>query len=135
MIPTHTKSWKGASYALAATPDPALHDYLNGLISKIAPAQEPDGYLYTARTIDPAHPHAWSGPQRWLKDPDQSHELYDAGHLFEAAAAHYQSTGQTNLLNIAIREATSSVTLLVPRNFISGRATKSSRWAWSGYIV
>jgi len=99
------KVLEGASYALAATPDPALHDYLNGLISKIALAQEPDGYLYTARTIDPAHPHAWSGPQRWLKDPDESHELYDAGHLFEAAAAHYQATGQTNLLNIAIREA------------------------------
>jgi DUF1680 family protein len=99
------KVLEGASYALAASPDPALHDFLNTLISKIALAQEPDGYLYTARTIDPAHPHAWSGPQRWLKDPDESHELYDAGHLFEAAAAHYQATGQTNLLNIAIREA------------------------------
>jgi DUF1680 family protein len=49
--------------------------------------------------------HSWSGPQRWLKDPDQSHELYNAGHLFEAAAAHYQATGETNLLNVAVREA------------------------------
>ena len=99
------KVLEGASYTLAATPDPALQEYLDGLIAKIARAQERDGYLYTARTIDPAHPHSWSGPERWLKDPDQSHELYDAGHLFEAAAAHYQATGKTNLLNIAVKEA------------------------------
>jgi DUF1680 family protein len=99
------KVLEGASYALAVSPDLAMQDYLNRLISKIASAQEPDGYLYTARTINPEHPHDWSGPQRWLKDPDQSHELYNAGHLFEAAAAHYQATGQTNLLHIAIQEA------------------------------
>jgi len=40
-----------------------------------------------------------------VNDPDSSHELYNAGHLFEAAAAHYQATGKTNLLNVAIREA------------------------------
>jgi uncharacterized protein len=99
------KVLEGASYSLAARPDPNLQEYLDELISKIGSAQESDGYLYTARTINPQHPHAWSGPQRWLKDADQSHELYDAGHLFEAAAAHYQATGKTNLLNIAIREA------------------------------
>lgn len=99
------KVLEGASYSLAVQPDPALQDYLDELITKIGQAQEPDGYLYTARTIDPQHPHDWSGPQRWLKDPDESHELYDAGHLFEAAAAHYQATGQTNLLFIAIKEA------------------------------
>jgi DUF1680 family protein len=79
--------------------------YLDNLIAKIGAAQEPDGYLYTARTIDPKHPHDWSGSKRWLRDPDQSHELYDAGHLFEAAAAHYQATGERNLLDIAIKEA------------------------------
>jgi DUF1680 family protein len=99
------KVLEGASYALAAQPDPALQDYLDELITKIGLAQEPDGYLYTARTIDPEHPHDWSGSQRWLKDPDESHELYDAGHLFEAAAAHYQATHETNLLFIAIKEA------------------------------
>src|SRR5579859_5493370 len=99
------KVLEGASYTLAATPDPVLQDYLDALIAKIGLAQEPDGYLYTARTINPEHPHDWSGPKRWLKDPDESHELYDAGHLFEAAVAHYQATGETNLLNIAIKEA------------------------------
>ena len=99
------KVLEGASYTLAVKPDPVLEDYLDSLITKIGMAQEPDGYLYTARTINPEHPHAWSGPQRWLKDPDESHELYDAGHLFEAAAAHYQATGKTNLLHIALKEA------------------------------
>src|SRR5436190_6262020 len=99
------KVLEGASYVLAVQPDPKLRAYLDDLIAKIGAAQEPDGYLYTARTINPAHPHDWSGPERWLKDPDESHELYNAGHLFEAAAAHYQATGQTNLLNIATKEA------------------------------
>ncbi len=96
---------EGASYVLAAQPDPKLRDYLDKVIAEIGAAQEPDGYLYTARTINPQHPHPWSGPTRWLRDPDGSHELYNAGHLFEAAAAHCQSTGETNLLGIALKEA------------------------------
>ena len=99
------KVLEGASYALAVQPDPKLSAYLDSLIAKIAGAQEPDGYLYTARTINPEHPHQWSGKERWVKDPDLSHELYDAGHLFEAAAAHYQATGETNLLHVATKEA------------------------------
>ena len=99
------KVLEGASYALAVQPDPRMEAYLDELIAKIGRAQEPDGYLYTARTIDPEHPHRWAGRERWVRDPDQSHELYNAGHLFEAAAAHYQATGKTNLLAIATREA------------------------------
>jgi DUF1680 family protein len=96
---------EGASYVLSAHPDPKLRSYLDGVIAEMAAAQEPDGYLYTARTINPEHPHPWSGHKRWLRDPDESHELYDAGHLFEAASAHYQATGETNLLHIALKEA------------------------------
>jgi DUF1680 family protein len=99
------KVLEGASYALAVQPDAERQAYLDKLIALIASAQEPDGYLYTARTIDPQHPHKWSGTQRWVNDPNQSHELYDAGHLFEAAAAHYQATGETNLLGVARKEA------------------------------
>jgi hypothetical protein len=99
------KVLEGASYALAVQPDPKMSAYLDGLIAKFAAAQEPDGYLYTIRTIDPQHPNSWDGPNRWLNESQQSHELYDAGHLFEAAAAHYQATGKTNLLNIAVKEA------------------------------
>lgn len=96
---------EGASYALAVQPDPKQSAYLDQLIALIASAQEPDGYLYTTRTIDPQHPHPWAGTKRWVNDPQSSHELYDAGHLFEAAAAHYQATGETNLLNVALKEA------------------------------
>jgi hypothetical protein len=99
------KVLEGAAYSLAVQPDPKLSAYLDKLIALIASAQEPDGYLYTTRTIDPQHPHAWSSSQRWVKEQDLSHELYNAGHLFEAAVAHYQATGKTNLLNVAIKEA------------------------------
>jgi uncharacterized protein len=99
------KVLEGASYALAVQPDPMMQAYLDKLIALIASAQESDGYLYTARTIDPRHPHVWSGDKRWVNEEESSHELYDAGHLFEAAAAHYQATGETNLLHVAIKEA------------------------------
>ena len=99
------KILEGASYSLAVQSDPKMSAYLDKLIALIASAQEPDGYLYTTRTIDPLHPHAWSSTQRWIKEQDLSHELYNAGHLFEAAAAHYQATGRTNLLHVAIKEA------------------------------
>jgi hypothetical protein len=99
------KVLEGASYALAVQPDPKMKSYLDDLIAKIGAAQEPDGYLYTARTINPEHSHPWSGDKRWVNDPDESHELYDAGHLFEAAVANYQATGERALLNIAIKEA------------------------------
>ncbi len=79
---------EGASYALAVQPDARMSDYLDELIDKISKAQEPDGYLYTARTINPKSPHRWSGAERWKMDPIDSHELYNAGHLFEAAVAH-----------------------------------------------
>lgn len=99
------KTLEGASYSLAVHPDPALAKYLDSLIVMIGKAQEPDGYLYTARTIDPAHPHAWSGPERWVKEHELSHELYNSGHLFEAAVAHYEATGKRNLLDIALKNA------------------------------
>ncbi|HVU58692.1 MAG TPA: glycoside hydrolase family 127 protein [Puia sp.] len=99
------KTIEGASFSLAVHPDPALKAYVDALIDTVARAQEPDGYLYTARTIDSLHPHAWSGPDRWVKEHELSHELYNSGHLFEAAAAHYLATGQRNLLDIALKNA------------------------------
>ncbi len=96
---------EGASYTLSVSPDPKLEAYIDGLIEKIGAAQEKDGYLYTARTIDPAHPHPWSGAQRWVLEGVNSHELYDLGHLYEAAVAHYQATGKRTLLDIALRTA------------------------------
>jgi len=96
---------EGASYSMSVHPDPKLNRYVDSLITIIGKAQEADGYLYTARTIDPKHPHKWSGSQRWVNESVLSHELYNSGHLFEAAAAHYQSTGKRNLLDIALKNA------------------------------
>jgi DUF1680 family protein len=95
---------EGASYTLALRPDPDLEKYLDGLINKIKAAQEPDGYLYTCRTINPAKLPGDTGSERW-SFIQQSHELYNAGHLYEAAAAHFQATGKRSLLNIAIKNA------------------------------
>ncbi|MEO8711898.1 MAG: beta-L-arabinofuranosidase domain-containing protein, partial [Parafilimonas sp.] len=99
------KTLEGASYSLSLFPDAKLEAYMDSLIGIVAKAQEPDGYLYTARTIDPQHPHSWSGSERWVNERKSSHELYNAGHLYEAAAAHYLATGKKNLLNIALKNA------------------------------
>ncbi|QDA58747.1 glycoside hydrolase family 127 protein [Hymenobacter jejuensis] len=99
------KTIEGASYSMSLYPDEQLAAYVEALIAKVGAAQEPDGYLYTARTIDPAHPHPWAGMKRWEKERELSHELYNAGHLYEAAVAHYQATGKKSLLNIALKNA------------------------------
>ena len=99
------KTIEGASFSLAVHPDAKLALYIDSLITIIGNAQEPDGYLYTARTIDPLNPHPWAGLERWEKERELSHELYNAGHLYEAAAAHFLATSQKNLLNIAIKNA------------------------------
>ena len=99
------KTIEGASYSMAVHPDPKLKAYVDSLITIVGKAQEPDGYLYTARTIDPLHPHPWSGPERWVKENELSHELYNSGHMFEAASAHYLATGERNFLDIALKNA------------------------------
>jgi uncharacterized protein len=95
---------EGAAYSLQVHPDPELDKYLDGLVAKIAAAQEPDGYLFTARTTDPAHPQPGIGPERWVEET-VSHELYNAGHLYEAAVAHFQATGKRTLLDVALKNA------------------------------
>ena len=107
---------EGASYSLALQADPKLAAYLDALIVKIAAAQEPDGYLYTARRLFPPDKMpGMSGPSRWSNEKD-SHELYNAGHLYEAAVAHFQATGKRALLDVARKNAD-----LVAREFGPGR--------------
>lgn len=99
------KTIEGASYILQTYPDKKLKAYIDSVLDVVAAAQEPDGYLYTARTINPKHPHGWSGDKRWVKDEELSHELYNLGHMVDAACAHYQATGSTKFLDIAKRYA------------------------------
>lgn len=96
---------EGAAYTLSVEYDPKLDAYVDSLVVKIAAAQEPDGYLYTARTIDPEHPHKWAGKERWVQEEVLSHELYNLGHLYEASTAHYQATGKRSMLDISIKSA------------------------------
>lgn len=99
------KTIEGASYLLQTYPDKKLEKYIDSVLVIVAAAQEPDGYLYTARTMNPKHPHSWSGPERWTKVEVLSHEFYNLGHMVEGAVAHYQATGKRNFLDIAIRYA------------------------------
>ena len=99
------KTIEGASYVLQTYPDKKLEAYIDSVLVIVAAAQEPDGYLYTARTMNPEHPHAWAGDKRWVNDEELSHELYNLGHMVEGAVAHWQATGKRNFLDIAIRYA------------------------------
>ena len=116
---------EGASYSLSVTADRQLDAYVDRLIAKIAAAQEPDGYLYTTRTIDPKNPHRWAGSERWVLERDDSHELYNLGHLFEAAVAHHLATGKRTLLEVAIKAAD-----LLVNTFGPGKRT-----TWPGHQI
>lgn len=99
------KTIEGASYSLQTYPDEQLEAYIDSVLDIIAGAQEPDGYLYTSRTMNPKHPHEWAGSKRWEVEEILSHELYNLGHMLEGAIAHYQATGSRKFLDIAIKYA------------------------------
>ena len=91
------KAMESAAYSLATYPDPKLEKQLDEIIGKIAAAQTPDGYVNTYYTVkEPG--------KRWTNLRD-NHELYCAGHMFEAAVAHYRATGKRNFLEVAARFA------------------------------
>ncbi len=97
---------EGASYSLRTNPDKKLESYIDSIIEKIAAAQEEDGYLCTWKTINPDTAPAWwvkPGP-RWF-NLGANHELYNAGHIYEAAYAHFLATGKRNFLDIALKNA------------------------------
>ena len=99
---------EGASYSLVSSPNPELEELIDKLIDIIRIGQEADGYLTTWRTINPAKPPAeWvivTEGKRW-EYLHMSHELYNAGHLYEAASQHYKATGKSNFLDIALLNA------------------------------
>ncbi len=99
------KTIEGASYLLQTYPDKQMERYIDSVLTVVAAAQEPDGYLYTSRTMNPGHPHEWAGADRWELEEVLSHEFYNLGHMVEGAIAYYQATGKKNFLNIAIRYA------------------------------
>jgi uncharacterized protein len=126
------KTIEAASYSLQLKPDPVLDATLDTLIAKIAAAQEPDGYLYSWRTIydkggDAREKDAsqgrglrMAGDVRWEQTDGHSHELYNLGHLYEAAVAHHLATGKNTLLDVALKSAE-----LVDRTFGRGKLEKA----------
>ena len=97
---------EGAAYSLTTTHDEKLDNYVDSIINIISIGQEEDGYLTTWKTIDPTHsPATWCEPGGRWEGMSMSHELYNSGHLFEAASAHFKATGKTNLLDIATKNA------------------------------
>ena len=103
------KTIEGASYMLMTMQDKRerqrLVEYMDSVLTFVGKAQEPDGYLYTPRTMNPWHPHSWAGDKRWMSEEVLSHELYNLGHMVDAACAHYQATGSRKFLDIAVRYA------------------------------
>lgn len=87
---------EAASWSLATDPDPELERQVDEAIAVVEAAQRPDGYLNSYFEVERAN-------ERWT-DHDL-HEMYCAGHLFQAAVAHHRATGSTRLLDIAIRLA------------------------------
>jgi len=106
------KTMEGAAYSLQVTYDAKLDAYLDSLITLIGQAQEEDGYLYTVRTM--GDKHHWIGKERYEKEHEHSHELYNAGHFYEAATAHYWATGKRSMLNLAIKNADHLLTVFGP---------------------
>ncbi|MEO6134134.1 MAG: beta-L-arabinofuranosidase domain-containing protein [Ginsengibacter sp.] len=88
---------QGAAYAIGDNPDAALEASIDSLIDKIVSAQQSDGYLFTYWIV-------FDLSKKWT-DIAGKHELYCAGHLFEAATAYYQVTDKRKLLDAAIRYA------------------------------
>lgn len=89
---------EAASWALASsqTPEPGLEEMIDELVDAVAGAQHPDGYLNSFFSLDRAG-------DRWTNF--DLHEMYCAGHLFQAAVAHRRATGSPHLLDVAIRFA------------------------------
>ena len=104
------KIMEGAAYALTIEDDPQLAAYLDTLVYYVSEAQEEDGYLYTAWSLK-ANEYTdfacctYSEEGRWIETQNASHEFYNVGHMYEAAVAHYQATGSSTFLDVAIKNA------------------------------
>ena len=103
------KVLEGASYCLHYQYDPVLDAKVDEIIHKIASAQQEDGYLFTYKTLKSKN----GDKPRW-SDLTNEHELYCAGHMYEAAVAHYRATGKRTFLDVAIRSADHICTVFGP---------------------
>jgi uncharacterized protein len=85
------------AWEIGREPSAELERLAAETVELVAAAQQRDGYLNTwAQIVDPA----W----RW-SDLAMGHELYCAGHLFQAGVALARTTGDASLLAVARRFA------------------------------
>lgn len=97
------KVMEGAAYSLMHQPNPQIEKFIDETAVLIGNAQEEDGYLYISHSCNSIYPNEMGEkPYSYIL---HSHELYNVGHLYEAAVAYYQATGKDNLLKIAIKSA------------------------------
>lgn len=101
------KVMEGAAYLLAVEPDPELERRMDEIIDIIVAAQASDGYLYEIHTVSKDMNRVYDNaagdkPYSWVV---HSHELYNMGHMYEAAAAYYQATGKRKWLDAAEKNA------------------------------
>ncbi|MBP3481725.1 MAG: glycoside hydrolase family 127 protein [Clostridia bacterium] len=90
------KWMEGAAYILRDHFDAELELRVERLIDKIEEHQGDDGYFNIYFTV--------CEPEKRFSDRDK-HELYCAGHLFEAAVAYARATGKTRFLKCMERYA------------------------------
>lgn len=97
------KVMEGVAYSLMHQSNPELEKFMDETALLIEAAQEEDGYLYLSHSCHNIRPEEMGEkPYSYIL---HSHELYNVGHLYEAAVAYYQATGKDKLLNIAIKSA------------------------------
>ncbi|MGQ4403389.1 glycoside hydrolase family 127 protein [Streptomyces hayashii] len=97
-VDTDVYKWlEAASWQLAQAPDAELAAQVARIVALVAAAQQADGYLNTWFQL--------VKDGRRYQDLRWSHELYSAGHLIQAAVAHHRATGETELLDVAVRFA------------------------------
>ena len=98
------KVMEGAAYLAQLQDDPELEEQFDRIVKVISAAQEPDGYLYPSHTTGVGTEKSMMGNKPYTFVV-HSHELYNMGHLYEAAIAYYQATGKDQLLKVAEKNA------------------------------
>jgi DUF1680 family protein len=98
------KVMEGAAYLLQLRSDPELEKTLDDLADVIAGAQHENGYLYPSHTTGAGSSKNMMGDKPYTFIV-HSHELYNVGHLYEAAIAYYRATGKKKLLDVAEKSA------------------------------
>jgi DUF1680 family protein len=84
-------------WMMAYQQDSEISEATDRVINLIVKAQDKDGYLNTFFSLEKIR-------ERWM-NLQEKHELYCAGHMIQAAIAHYRVTGNYQLLNVALRLA------------------------------